>query len=111
MPIRYLELDDSLRLSPEALTKQIAIDLKDGLSPWLLAVSAGTVNTGAVDPIDELAEICQEFGVWLHVDGAYGGFFNLTDHPKAKPLRAISKADSIILVLTRAYFYLSFIFL
>src|SRR5206468_7690941 len=61
-----------------------------------IAAAAGTTNTGAVDPLPELADLAAREGLWLHVDAAYGGFFLLTDAGK-RALRGIERADSIVL--------------
>ena len=61
------------------LERALVADRSEGLHPWLLFTSAGTTNTGAIDPLAALGEITRREGVWLHVDGAYGGFFHLTE--------------------------------
>jgi aromatic-L-amino-acid/L-tryptophan decarboxylase len=62
----------------------------------LIAASAGTVDTGAIDPLPEIAELCRRYGAWLHVDGAYGGLFALCEEGR-ELLRGIEQADSIAL--------------
>jgi glutamate/tyrosine decarboxylase-like PLP-dependent enzyme len=62
----------------------------------MVIASAGTIDTGSVDPIAEIADVCARHGVWLHVDGAYGGLFALCDEGRAK-LRGIERADSVAL--------------
>ena len=74
----------------------IDADLAADRLPFLVSANAGTTNTGAVDPIGELADACHERGVWLHVDGAYGAFAVLTDRGK-RAMHGINKADSITL--------------
>ena len=71
-------------------------DIAAGLRPWLVFTSAGTVNSGAVDPIDAIADVCRANGLWLHVDGAYGGFFLLTEKGR-RALEGMGRADSIVL--------------
>lgn len=93
---RLVEVDKTLRMKPAALRSQIAADRAAGLEPWIVCATAGTVNTGAIDPIAQIADICQELGLWLHVDGAYGGFFALTEEG-AKKLAGIERADSLVL--------------
>jgi aromatic-L-amino-acid decarboxylase len=66
------------------------------LTPFLVAASAGTTNTGAVDPLAELADLAARQGLWLHVDAAYGGFFLLTEEGR-RAMRGIERADSIVL--------------
>ena len=70
--------------------------MRAGRSPLFASVSAGATNTGAVDPLDELADVCRRHGVWLHVDAAYGGFAVLADRGR-EALRGIEAADSIAL--------------
>ena len=69
-----LPTDDEFRLDAGALRDRIRKDKSDGCTPIAVVASAGTVNTGSVDPLAEILEISREEGVWLHVDGAYGGF-------------------------------------
>ena len=65
-------------------------------SPFLVGPSAGTTNTGAVDPLDAIADVAEDQGLWMHVDGAYGGFFILTERGRER-FRGIERADSITL--------------
>jgi aromatic-L-amino-acid/L-tryptophan decarboxylase len=84
------------RLDPAQLTAAIAADRARGLVPVLVVASAGTTNTGRVDPLDAIADVCAESGAWFHCDAAYGGFFRLL--PEAGPLlRGMEQADSISL--------------
>jgi glutamate/tyrosine decarboxylase-like PLP-dependent enzyme len=86
--------DSSLRMVPEALDKAIREDRERGCTPVAVIASAGTVNTGAIDPLEALSEICARHRVWLHVDAAYGGPAILT-RQYAQELSAISRADSV----------------
>lgn len=70
--IRALPIDDLRRLRPDRVAEAIDRDVAGGVSPVAVVASAGTTLTGAIDPIDELADVCEARGVWLHVDGAYG---------------------------------------
>ena len=88
--------DRSFRMDPMDLRKQIAADRAAGLFPWMVCISAGTTNSGAVDPIEDVLAVCREEGMWGHVDAAYGGFFLLTHHGK-ELLGGLSHADSIVL--------------
>ncbi len=92
--LRYIPMDEQFRMSPQALQEQIIADQKAGLRPFLLIAAAGTTDTGAVDPLDELADIAQAYDLWLHLDAAYGGFFLLAD--ELRPLfSGIERTDSI----------------
>jgi glutamate/tyrosine decarboxylase-like PLP-dependent enzyme len=94
--VRVLPTDRDLRLRPETLAVAVETDRRRGLTPLLASVSAGATNTGAVDPLLDLAETCREHDVWLHVDGAYGGFAALTDRGR-RLLGGIELADSVTL--------------
>lgn len=95
-PKRVVATDDSLRMDLRALEQALEQDRRDGIRPWLVIASAGTVDTGAIDPLPEIAELCRRYGAWLHVDGAYGGLFALCEEGRAK-LAGIEQADSIAL--------------
>ncbi|MGN6057387.1 MAG: pyridoxal phosphate-dependent decarboxylase family protein, partial [Sphingomicrobium sp.] len=95
-PKRLIATDESYCMSVEALQEALEEDRRNGVRPWIVIASAGTVDTGAIDPLPEIAELCRRFGAWLHVDGAYGGLFALCDEGKAL-LRGIEKADSVAL--------------
>ena len=94
--LRVLPTDDDFRLRPQDVIAAIDADLAADRLPFLVSANAGTTNTGAVDPIGELADACHERGVWLHVDGAYGAFAVLTERGK-RAMQGINKADSITL--------------
>lgn len=94
--VRALPVDESFRMRVDALEAAIADDRRAGLVPFLVVSSAGTTNTGAVDPLVPIASICSREGLWHHVDGAYGGFFHAC--PELRPLLAgIERADSLAL--------------
>jgi glutamate/tyrosine decarboxylase-like PLP-dependent enzyme len=97
--IRWIPVDEQLRMDTSALRSQIQTDIVSGDLPFLVIGTAGTVSTGAVDPLPEIAAICREYGLWFHVDGAYGGFaavlLNDSRETVPKELRGISEADSI----------------
>jgi aromatic-L-amino-acid decarboxylase len=92
--IRYVALDEGFRIDPQALRQQIEADKKEGLRPFLLVASVGTTDTGAVDPLEKLADIAEQEDLWLHADAAYGGFFILVDEFKDK-FKGIERTDSI----------------
>ena len=94
--IRMLEVDQHFRAVPEKFEKAIKHDLDRGMKPFLLVGNAGTTNTGAVDPLRELADVAKKFGVWYHLDAAYGGFFNLCEEGK-RVLEGIEYSDSLVL--------------
>jgi glutamate/tyrosine decarboxylase-like PLP-dependent enzyme len=88
--------DASHRMDAAALREQIVADKSEGLSPFCVVASAGTVNTGAIDPLDSIADICAEQQLWLHVDGAYGAFGCL-DASKRDLYRGLERVDSLAL--------------
>jgi aromatic-L-amino-acid/L-tryptophan decarboxylase len=94
--VRLVPRDSDLQMDPEALTRMIGADRREGRRPFLVVASAGTTNTGAVDPIAALVDVARREGVWLHVDGAYGGFFQLTERGRSL-FQGIDRADSITL--------------
>ena len=95
--VRAIESDQRYRLRIDALREAIGADRRAGLTPFAVVSSAGTTNTGAVDPLDEIADLCGREGVWHHVDGAYGAFFHLCDDLRGGILRGLSRADSLTL--------------
>jgi aromatic-L-amino-acid decarboxylase len=94
--IREVPVDAQFRIRVDALQEAIERDRYDGWTPFLIAGSAGTTNTGAVDDLEALARVAREQRCWFHVDGAYGALFALTERGRAV-LRGIEQADSIIL--------------
>ena len=94
--VRVLPARDDLRLSPDDLESAIAVDRGQGLQPFFVAAAGGATNTGVVDPLLELSQVCRREGLWFHVDGAYGGFAALTDRGRAE-LAGIELADSVTL--------------
>jgi aromatic-L-amino-acid/L-tryptophan decarboxylase len=94
--VRIVATDPSLRMDVDALRKQIVDDRGAGMRPFAVVASAGTTNTGAIDPLDDLAGVAADEGLWMHVDAAYGGFFQLTARGRER-FRGIERADSITL--------------
>ena len=92
--VRLLAPDEGLRLDPAALQRAMDDDAASGLVPFCVVASAGTTNTGAVDPLAEIAALCRAAGAWLHVDGAYGAAAALTDRGRAL-LAGLGDADSV----------------
>lgn len=94
--LRKISVTDKFRININELKQQIKNDKDAGLIPFLVIASAGTTDTGAVDPLDEIADLCQQHNAWFHVDAAYGGFFILLDEIKEK-LKGIERSDSVVL--------------
>jgi aromatic-L-amino-acid decarboxylase len=94
--VRLIPCDDRFRMNVELLRETIAGDLKTGLTPFCVVASAGTVNTGAVDQLADIAAVANEFNLWFHIDGAYGALAAL-DETKRPLFRGIERADSISL--------------
>lgn len=91
---RVIPMDDEFRMDVKILHDQVASDQRAGLIPFMIIASAGTTDTGSVDPLDKIADICEQYHIWYHIDGAYGGFFNLID--RCKPLfKGIERSDSL----------------
>jgi aromatic-L-amino-acid decarboxylase len=94
--VRLLPVDDGFRLRVAALSTAVEADRAAGLVPFLVVSSAGTTNTGAVDPLSAVADVCARENLWHHVDGAYGAFFHVC--PELRPLLdGLSRADSLTL--------------
>lgn len=93
---RTVSVDDHYRMEPEALEALIKADKQAGLQPWMVIASAGTTNTGAVDPLRQIGEIAAAHGLWYHIDGAYGGLFKLCPEGQAI-LKGTEFSDSIVI--------------
>ncbi len=94
--LRRIHTDEDFRLSMTDLSEQVTRDRAAGLTPFCVIASAGTVTTGAIDPLGEIADFCAAEDLWLHVDGAYGAFTVLSDRHRAA-LREASRANSLTL--------------
>jgi len=94
--LRHIACDSNQRMDVAALEHAIRVDRLAGLAPACLVASAGTTNTGVIDPLPALADLASREGLWLHVDAAYGGFFRLTERGRAR-LAGIERADSIVM--------------
>lgn len=94
--LRRVPLDERYRMRPDALDAMVDEDRAAGRIPWLLISSAGTTDVGTVDPLDALADVAEDHGLWHHVDAAYGGFFALVDSVRPK-LAAMARSDSLVL--------------
>jgi aromatic-L-amino-acid/L-tryptophan decarboxylase len=94
--VRSLPTDDHYRLRLDALADAVAADLSAGRQPLIVVANAGATNTGAIDPLRDLADFCSVRAMWLHVDAAYGGFAALTARGR-RLLSGLERADSVTL--------------
>jgi aromatic-L-amino-acid/L-tryptophan decarboxylase len=94
--VRAIDSDDRFRLRVDLLADAIAADRRAGLTPFAVVSSAGTTNTGAVDPLESIADLCAHERLWHHIDGAYGAFFYLCEEMR-EVLRGLPSADSLTL--------------
>src|SRR5215207_8206005 len=94
--VRVIACDERQRMRTDLLRQKIEADRREGLRPFCLVGSVGTVNTGAVDPLTELADVAAEFDLWFHVDGAYGAPGSL-DERKKHLFAGLERADSVSL--------------
>jgi glutamate/tyrosine decarboxylase-like PLP-dependent enzyme len=92
--VRYVPLDENHKIKALVLDEFIANDKGKGFNPFLVVATAGTTDTGAIDPLDSIAEITARQKLWFHVDAAYGGFFILSS--KKPSFNGIEKADSLV---------------
>lgn len=99
--IRTIALDQEFRMDTHDLKQTIEADLRKGLRPFLAVGTAGTTDTGAIDPLDEIADLCEYHKIWFHVDAAYGGFFvlcGLNTHegrPLKEAFKGMDRSDSL----------------
>src|SRR5215213_8605684 len=94
--VRVIACDERQRMRVDSLRKSIETDLREGLRPFCVVGSAGTVNTGVVDPLAEIADIAREFDLWFHLDGAYGAP-GILDQRKKHLFAGLERADSVSL--------------
>ena len=92
--IRWIPTDDRQRMNVAALEERLVADEAAGERPFVVIGTAGSVSTGAVDQLGDIAALCREHRVWFHVDGAYGGFAAAVPDASAD-LRALTEADSV----------------
>jgi glutamate/tyrosine decarboxylase-like PLP-dependent enzyme len=94
--VHVVPTDEALRMSPAALAAAIDADLVAGRRPAIVVATAGTTNTGAVDDLPTISAICRDHGMWLHVDGAYGGPAALSERGRGR-LAGLELADSFVM--------------
>jgi len=104
--LRQIPVDDAYRLDITALETQIQADLEMGMRPICLVGSAGTTNTGAVDPLGALADVAEKYDLWFHVDGAFGALAYLAPGGEER-LKGLDRADSLAFDMHK-WFYLPF---
>ena len=92
--IRQVAMDENHKMRTEVLKELIQKDIAAGLHPFMIVATAGTTDTGTIDPLDEIADLAENFKMWFHVDAAYGGFFIMTS--KKDLFKGIEKANSLI---------------
>lgn len=92
--IRKISTDEGYKIRPDLLTAAIEKDLTEGYTPFCIVGNAGTVNTGAIDPLDDLVQIAKKYHLWLHIDGAFGALAKLVPEYEAI-LKPIEHADSV----------------
>ena len=92
--VRRLPVDDQYRMRVDALDGAIRADRERGFEPFCVVATPGTVTTGSIDPIADIADVCEREHLWLHLDGAYGGLFVLSDR-KHNAFEACARADSV----------------
>ena len=99
--VRNVPMDHRFRMDAKALADMVEKDVADGCYPFLVVASAGTTDTGAMDPINDVADICEAHNLWFHVDAAYGGFFILADVENTdgttvkESFKGIERSDSV----------------
>lgn len=101
--LKKLPVDEFYKIDVSRLRNQINEDIKNGLIPCCIIGNAGTVNTGAIDNLKELAKICKEFDMWYHIDAAYGGFAAATSYQK-QDFEGLELADSLAVDLHKWLF-------
>lgn len=93
--VRKIPVDDAFRMSPQALARAIEEDRAEGWQPFCVAATVGTTSTTSIDPVPEIAEICRQHDLWLHVDGAYGGMAAIVPEFR-HVLTGCEEADSLV---------------
>lgn len=94
--LRSVPVDENYRMDVKILRKQIEEDRHMGLNPLLVVATAGTTDTGAIDPLDKIADICEKYQMWFHIDAAYGGFFVLAEGAENR-FKGMERSDSVVM--------------
>jgi aromatic-L-amino-acid/L-tryptophan decarboxylase len=94
--VRKIETDTQFRMLPSALVQAVRSDIAEGWRPFCVVATVGTTSTTSIDPIAEIAPICRDYGLWLHVDGAYGGMAAIVPEMR-HVLDGCHDADSIVI--------------
>lgn len=92
--VRKIKTNEHFQMDMNCLLDQIQLDIKNGLKPFCIVGTTGTVNTGAIDPLESIYEVCRKYNLWFHIDGAYGALAKL-DPQLTNELKYIEKADSV----------------
>ena len=92
---REVPTNSDFRMNPAALESMVKEDRQRGMVPFFISAAAGTTDTGSVDPLEDIAQVAKAHRLWFHVDGAYGGLFNMTKRG-ANQLKGVNQADSIV---------------
>jgi aromatic-L-amino-acid/L-tryptophan decarboxylase len=92
--VRKISVNDHFEMQVEELIATIEADIQNGCVPFCIVATTGTVNTGAIDPLNDILKICKKYNLWLHIDGAYGALAKL-DPQYADALKGIEQADSV----------------
>lgn len=93
--VRKIAVDADFRMDPGALGRKVVGDLAAGWRPFCVVATVGTTSTTSIDPVPAIARICEQYGLWLHVDGAYGGMAAILPEMRGV-LRGCDRADSIV---------------
>ncbi|MCD6557160.1 MAG: aminotransferase class I/II-fold pyridoxal phosphate-dependent enzyme [Bacteroidales bacterium] len=101
--IRYVPMTEDFRMNKDVLRNMVKDDKDGGLNPFLLVSAVGTTDTGAIDPLDDIAEIASENNIWMHTDAAYGGFFFCLI-PKRINLKALKNPIPLRLIRIKVCF-------
>lgn len=94
--IRSIPMNKRFQMNSDLLKMEIEKDVAKGLKPFLVIATAGTTDVGAVDPLNDIADLCEAYGCWFHVDAAYGGFFILVDELTSL-FKGIERSDSVVM--------------